>query len=144
MFSSWSATRIHKISLLSVHVGQQSHSKHWVESNWPPRPALTPGDPNIQHEPLVDRKNIIFPPLHIKLGLMKQFIKALPTEEDCFKYVITVCPSQSFEKLKAGVFDGPQIRQLIKDKHFIGTMSELEKECLVSIQGHCEGLSWKN
>ncbi len=65
---------------------------------------------------------------------MKQFIKALPTEGDCFKYLITACPSQSFEKLKAGVFDGPQIRQLIKDKHFIGTMSELEKNAWLAFK----------
>ena len=32
---------------------------------------------------------IIFSPLHIKLGLLKQFIKALPTECNCFKSIIS-------------------------------------------------------
>jgi hypothetical protein len=30
------------------------------------------------------------------------------------------------EKLKAGIFDGPQIRQLINDPHFIASMNEIE------------------
>lgn len=104
----------------------RARAQHWVQSNWPPRPDLRPGDPNIVHQPLVDRKNIIFPPLHIKLGLMKQFVKALPTEGDCFKYLVSKFPSLSFEKIKAGVFDGPQIRQLLADEHFVVIMSEIE------------------
>ena len=43
-------------------------------------------------------------------------------------------PGLSIEKIKAGVFDGPQIRQLIKDEHFIGTMSELEKNAWLSFK----------
>jgi hypothetical protein len=30
------------------------------------------------------------------------------------------------EKVKAGIFDGPQIRQLIYDPHFIASMNEIE------------------
>ena len=112
----------------------RAREKHWVERNWPTRSDLKPGDPNILHEPLVDRKKIIFPPLHIKLGLMKQFVKALPNEGDCLKYLILAFPGLSIEKIKAGVFDGPQIRQLIKDEHFIGTMSELEKNAWLSFK----------
>ena len=33
--------------------------------------------PTLYMSHVVDRKKIIFPPLHIKLGLMKQFVKAL-------------------------------------------------------------------
>jgi hypothetical protein len=35
------------------------------------------GGQNVINEPLVARDRIILPPLHIKLGLMKQFVKAL-------------------------------------------------------------------
>ena len=112
----------------------RARSKHWIESNWPPRDDLKPGDPNILHEPLVDRKKIIFPPLHIKLGVMKQFVKVLPTEGNCFKYLISAFPGLSIEKIKAGVFDGPQILQLIKDEAFIGTMSELERNAWLAFK----------
>jgi hypothetical protein len=30
------------------------------------------------------------------------------------------------EKLKAGIFDGPQIRQLINDPHFVASVNEIE------------------
>ncbi|XP_070613747.1 uncharacterized protein [Erythrolamprus reginae] len=112
----------------------RAREKHWMQSNWPPRSDLKPGDPNILHQPLVDRKNIIFSLLHMKLGLMKQFVKALPIEGDCFKYLISAFPSLSFEKIKAGVFDEPQIGQLVKDEHFIGTMSEIQKNAWLAFQ----------
>jgi len=37
-------------------------------------------------------------------------------------------PALINEKLKAGIFDGPKIRQLMKDKEFIETMNQDEKE----------------
>ena len=53
---------------------------------------------------------------------MKQFVKALPTDGDCFKYIFLQFPGLSIEEIKAGVFDGPQIRQLIKNEQFTGTL----------------------
>lgn len=55
------------------------------------------------------------PPLLIKLGLIKQFVKALNKDGECFKYIINGFPKLSYEKIKGGVFDGPQIRKLIDD-----------------------------
>ena len=59
---------------------------------------------------LVSRDKIISPPLHIKLDLMKQFVKALLDKDGpCFVYIGRKMPGISGEKLKAGIFDGPQI-----------------------------------
>ena len=77
-------------------------------------------------EPLVDRSKIIFPPLHIKLGLMKQFVKALDKDGECFKYICNAFPGLSIDKKMAGVFDGPQIRKLIKDNQFLTSMDPVE------------------
>lgn len=98
-----------------------------MKRNWLPRSDLKPGDPNLLHEPLVVRNKIILPPLHIKLDLIKQFVKALKTEGHCFKYLILAFPCPSIEKIKAVAFDGLQIRKLIKNGNFIRTLSELEK-----------------
>ena len=38
---------------------------------------------------------------------MKQFVKALEKDGDCFRYICIKFPGLSIEKLKAGVFDGP-------------------------------------
>ena len=108
--------------------------KYWVETNWSPRSDLKPGDRNILHEPLVDRKKKIFLSLHIKLCHMKQFVKALPTDGGCFKCIILQFPGVSVEKIKDGVFDGPQIRQVIKDKQFTEAKSDLKKITIGELQ----------
>ena len=45
---------------------------------------MTVGENNVLYKPLVPRDKIIFPPLHIKLGLMKQFVKAPKLESKFF------------------------------------------------------------
>ena len=80
-----------------------------------------------KYQPLVDQKNIIFPPFHIKLDLMKQYVKALSIEGDCFKYICTTFPSLSYEKIKADVFDGSHTRKLMRDLHFTSSMNDVEK-----------------
>ena len=84
------------------------------------------GAANIIKEPLVDRGKITLPPFHIKLGLMKQFVKALDKHGDCFKYICRSFPGLSMEKLKAGIFDGPQIRKLIMDSNFTKCINAAE------------------
>ena len=88
------------------------------------RETLAAGMPNILHDPIISRDKIIFPPLHIKLGLMKQFVKALNTDGECFQFIVSAFPALSFEKIKAGVFDGPQIRALVHDEDFVTKMSD--------------------
>jgi hypothetical protein len=41
---------------------------------------LIPGSKNVVHASLVDRQKLLLPPLHIMLGIMKQFVKALGKE----------------------------------------------------------------
>ena len=63
------------------------------------------------------------PPLHIKLGLMKQYVKCLDKHLACFGYICQKYLALSNEKLKAGISDGPKIGQLMKDNKFIETMN---------------------
>jgi hypothetical protein len=84
------------------------------------------GGQNEVNETLVARDRIILPPLHIKLGLIKQFVKALNKGGLCIEYIAHKLPGLTMEKLKAGIFDGPQIRQLINGPHFITSMNEIE------------------
>ena len=62
-------------------------ANHWVKKDWEPRITLRVGDKNIINEPLVPGDRIILPPLHIKLGLIKQSVKALDKDGECFKYI---------------------------------------------------------
>ena len=101
-------------------------SQPWVKKDWPARKDLTVGGKNVINEPLVNRDRIILPPLHIKLGLMKQFVKALDKHGSCFNYIVRKFPGLSMEKLKAGIFDGLQIRKLIQDQTFTSYMTAVE------------------
>ena len=82
---------------------------HWIKRKWPSREVFVLGEKNIKNVPLVNREKVLSPPLHIKLGLMKQFVKALDKEGEYFKYLCTKYPWLTYEKIKAGIFDGPQI-----------------------------------
>jgi hypothetical protein len=75
----------------------------------------------------VDREKILLPPLHIKLGMMKQFVKVLDRNSPCFQYLCTKF-SLSHAKIREGIFDGPQIRKLMMDDSFTDTMTEIEED----------------
>ena len=64
---------------------------------------------------LVVQENILLPPLHIRLGLIKQFVKALDKEPEAFKHLMTAFPELSVANIKGGIFGGPQIEKLVKD-----------------------------
>jgi hypothetical protein len=54
----------------------RARSQNWEHKNWTPRTSLEPGSKNILRKSLVDPRKVLLPPLHIKLGTMKQFVKA--------------------------------------------------------------------
>ena len=61
----------------------RADDQHWQRKDWPVREELVVGENNVINDPLVDRDSILSPPLHIKLGLMKRFVKALDKNGDC-------------------------------------------------------------
>ena len=103
-------------------------ANHWIEKDWEPRITLRAWDKNIINEPLIPRDRIILPPLHIKFGLIKQLVKALDKYGECFGYICRSFPGQTIEKLKAGIFDGPDIRKLMQDENFIFSINLFEAD----------------
>ena len=82
---------------------------------------------NIENVPLVDPQKILLPPLHIKLGLMKNFVKAMgKSNSNGFAFLCKKFPSISQAKLQEGIFVGPQIREVLKDLLFEKSLSKLE------------------
>lgn len=96
----------------------RARSSHYNRKDWTPRETLQPGEMNVQHSPLVDRSKILLPPLHIKLGLMKNFVKGMNKDGAAFKYLRDKFPRLSEAKVKEGIFIGPQIRELLVDANF--------------------------
>jgi len=73
---------------------------------------------NEENQPLVEPSKISLPSMHFKLGLMKNFVKAMNQEEAAFIYLRERFPRLSEVKPKEGIFIGPQIQDLIKDEYF--------------------------
>ena len=78
-----------------------------------------PGKENIINIPLVEPDISLLPPLHIKIGLIKIFIKLLVKKNlvdlnISFKLFLKI----SSQKMKESVFNRPQIREMLRLENF--------------------------
>ena len=70
-------------------------SLHYKVKNWPLRTSYDVVFHNVKLlAPLVDAKKVLFPPLHINLGLIKQFVKKMNPEGEVFKHIQELFPKQ--------------------------------------------------
>lgn len=58
---------------------------------------------NMIEEPLVPKHKIILPPLHIKLGIVKNFIKTIAKKDEIFTCLQNIFPKLSPCKIKNGI-----------------------------------------
>jgi len=84
------------------------------------------GTENVKYKPLIAPENVLLPPLHIKLGLVKNFVKAPDKLGGAFQYLREIFSELSEAKIKEGVFNGPQIRKLLKDDVFRSKLNKNE------------------
>lgn len=82
----------------------RAKDRHYTEEKWAPRIVYQIGTDSIDHMPLVQPSKVILPPLHIKLGLIRNFIRALDQTGGAFQYLHTVFPDVSAAKIQAGTF----------------------------------------
>ena len=80
----------------------RDNKNHYVNILWPKRTSLTPGEKNIFNPPLVLSEKIFLPPLHIKLGLMKNFVKGMDKTGRGFEYLRNKFPDVNDAKIKEG------------------------------------------
>lgn len=117
----------------------RAREQHYVKKNWPKRINYTIGENNLKFSPLVKKNKIILPPLHIKLGLFKNFVKALRKDGDSFHYLKSVFPNLSDAKIKEGIFVGPQIKKLYNDSIFISKLTSDEVKAWNSFRSVVDG-----
>ena len=108
--------------------------KHWIKRDWPGQVLRTPGQKDITNSALVEPSDIILPSLHIELGLMKQFVKALDKQGICLQYIAEKFPNLNAEKVKEGIFLDPQFRRLVTDELFQTTMNEIKRNARESFK----------
>lgn len=79
------------------------HQNQYQRREWPMRGTRRVGFQNVIHEPLVPFHKILLPPLHIKLGIVKNFVKTIERKnEKAFECLKTIFPSLSKAKIKEG------------------------------------------
>ena len=111
----------------------RANDQYYVREEWSSRQGLKPGSRNVLFYPLIEPSKILLPPLHIKLGLMKNFVKALDRDSRGFAFLHQKFQQKSIEKIKAGIFDGPQIRELIKDTSLHDALNPTELSVWLSL-----------
>lgn len=77
----------------------RDRKSHYIQADWPTK-NLGPTEKMLFAVPLVDPKDIFLPPLHIKLGLMKNFVKAMNKEGEAFGCLRDKFSSLSDTKIK--------------------------------------------
>lgn len=127
IFCLWDA----KVNKLSYDVKQYPERPEWSDS--------LPVRYNATKPPLIERQKVILPPLHVKIGLLTQLLKKVFKENSrAAATLISIFPRLSKEKIKGGIFDGPQIRKLFNDKNFPNVLSPLEKDAFFSVKAVVE------
>ena len=114
-------------------------SQHYTQKDWGSRSTFVPGEHSCNENPLVDMNKVLLPPLHIKLGLMKNCVKALHKNGAVFQHLSTVFPGLSAAKLNKGIFVGPQVREVLKDTDFEEFLNSKELRAWGAFKSVCSG-----
>lgn len=70
--------------------------------DWAPRNTFVVNRANVANEPLVVVDKVLLPPLHIKLGIVKNFVKALHHNSAATEHLKVIFPKLSAMKIKEG------------------------------------------
>jgi hypothetical protein len=90
---------------------------HYLKTDWSQRKYLKVGEKNVQHPALAEWHRILLPFLHIKLSLVKNFVKAMDQTGSAFKYLAEKFPPLSEVKIKEGGFCGSSDLQALQRQY---------------------------
>ena len=93
----------------------KARDKHHTVKVWSECNSFEPGQRNVVEDPLVDNKNVILPPLHINVGIVKNFLTAIVRNGNAFGYLKSKFLKLSDAKIREGVFIGLQTCELMQD-----------------------------
>ena len=119
----------------------QHRELHYKDTQWPMRTDFSIGTHNVQKPALVSREKILMPSLHLKLGLIKQFIKTLvKRNEKAYECLKSIFSKKSESKIKEGIFDGQEIRRLRKNKTFPKVLKNEERRAYNAFCDVCDNV----
>lgn len=108
----------------------------WCFLVWAEKTPIQRKCENVKNDHLESDDVILLSALHIKFGLQKNFVEAMPRNGIGFIYLKEKFLKLSKTKIKEGIFVGSQLRQLIKNKSFEEKLINQEKlawKCLVIV-----------
>lgn len=73
----------------------------YKKKDWPPR-TIKVGEHSLIRPPLVPFNKLLLPPLHLKLGIVKNFIKQIVKRQPVFDCLVRIFPGLSAAKIKEG------------------------------------------
>lgn len=118
---------------------KNSKVNHYQFVDWDLRPEFGDYD-NVSYSsfkpPLVPPAKILFPSLHIKLGLVSQLMKKIcenPSSLEVLKNLFR----KSESKIKLGVFTGPEVRVLFASSDLEKTLPDPEKHAFSALKQVC-------
>lgn len=79
-----------------------TQSCQYLKRDWHMRDEHVPGELNVKKEEIVKKERILLPPLHIKLGIVKNFLKHVYPEKRVAECLHKIFPRLSVLKLKGG------------------------------------------
>ena len=79
----------------------------YVRQEWLLRQRFKLGLHFVESHPLVELNKTLFPPLHIQLGVKKNFVKASDRKGSGLAFSQKMFPLISMQKLKADISDSP-------------------------------------
>lgn len=80
----------------------RDREKHYISFKWKNRVTYQIGVDSIDQIPLVRPSNVILPPLHIKLGIFRNFVRALDRNGAAFNELKNVFPNLTQSKIDNG------------------------------------------
>ena len=115
----WSPSGFTIFPCYLCHWDSRNTIANYLRRIWPKRTEYSVGYSNIKWDLFIDSTKILLPPLHINLGLVKQFVKALDKNSHAFKHLQNFFTKISEAKIETGIFVGPQTRKILNRNEFL-------------------------
>lgn len=94
---------------------------------WPCRKQLPPAQKNTANDSFVNPQKIFLPQFHLKLGMMKNYVKAMNRNGESFRYLVQTFPRIHDAEIKEVIFVGPQINEIRNDRNFDEVLEGTDK-----------------
>ena len=118
MSSYGNSISLHKVLFIAISVTglvelfPSITSKRWLRS------TFLLGEYNVKQNLLVDMNKMSLSLLHMKLCLMKDFVKAMNANDNAFQHLSTMYSSLLASKISKYIFIRPQLLDMLKNTKF--------------------------